>query len=651
MSEGIKQPQSTEGSLGVIALVLVGLGWVVFAAFWAAPGVLIIDGFVYQAMIDSFARQGSFFVTNGIDEYGDGPLWIALMRNVGGQLAPQYPGGWGVIAAPAYLAGGIRGVIVLNAVASALTLPLIWLAARALFSDHRLATTAALIYGLATFAIDYAFGFWPHGVTIFLVTAAIAAVATGWRGTPAAEMRGALIAGLVLGIGVNIRVDALFAAAPICVWLLGVGRRPYGSLGLLLVGLVPGLAVATAINLMKFGIPSPLTYGLSGGATSLGYYAQLAPLMAVGMLTALALGLARVRAALYHPLGLTLAMTGVFMLLLVVPGLREILLKIAGGAWVLVVDFQAHATPAHGMTVLEDGTFLMHGVVKKALLQSLPYAAVILILAPKLWRGPDRAAVTFCILIIGLGILPYAFGTWHGGASTNMRYFLNFVPVLAILTAAALREISVLARDQSAYAMIAILAVGAGSLAYGVWRGYSLDFTFQQTLSNAVVFGITVLSVMTLVTRGRVRGDIATTLRGLVILSLMAAFFSAWYFDFRITQTKRALTVEMTELSRDLPENALVVTYFPVFAGFRLNRPPALTAIGNIFSTEIDATLSALVSRALADGRPVFAQSRVLAEQMVAKGLTEGLTPRYGIDKDREFYELAPPNNTGVVQQ
>ena len=651
MSEAIEQPQSTAGSLGVIALTLVGVGWVVFAVFWAAPGVLIIDGFVYQAMIDSFAGQGSFFVTNGIDEYGAGPLRIALMRDVGGQLAPQYPGGWGIIAAPAYLAGGLRGVIVLNAVASALTLPLIWLAARALFAEHRLATTAALIYGLATFAIDYAFGFWPHGVTTFLVTAAVAAVVTGWRGSPAAELRGALIAGLVLGLGVNIRVDALFAAAPICIWLLGVGRRPYSSLGLLLVGLVPGLAFATAINLVKFGIPSPLTYGLSGGTTSLGYYAQLAPLVAAGALVALALGLARVRVALYRPLGLTLAVISVFMLLLAVPTLREIVLRVAAGAWVLVVDFQAHPTPAYGMTALEDGTFLMHGVVKKALLQSLPYAAAILVLAPRLWRGPDRAAVTFCILFIGLGILPFAFGNWHGGASTNMRYLLNIVPVLAILTAVALGEISILAQGRSAYAMMAIMAVGAGSLAFGAWRGYPLYFTYQQTLSNTAVFGIAVLSVMTLVTRGRVRGDIATTLRGLVVFSLMAAFFSAWYFDSRITQTKRALSAEMAELSSDLPNNALVVTYRPVFGAFRLNRPPALTAIGNIFSTEIDETLSALVERAFADGRPVFAQSRVLAEQMIAGGLTDVLTPRYGIDEDREFYELAPPGNTGVVQQ
>jgi len=125
---------------------------------------------------------------------------------------------------------------------------------------------------------------------------------------------------------------------------------------------------------------------------------------------------------------------------------------------------------------------------------------------------------------------------------------------------------------------------------------------------------------------------------------LIAAFFSAWYFDLRISQTKRALTAEMAELTRDLPENALVVTYHPSSAGFRVNRPPAMTATGNIFSAGIDAAMAALVARALSDGRPVFAQGRTLAEQMVANGVSDAVTPRYGIVPELEFYQLTPTN-------
>ncbi len=648
MSEITEQRLATAGwSIGVFAIALVGFGWVVFAAFWAAPGVHNIDGLVYHAMIDAFARQGSLFVSNGYEEHGTEALKIFLMRDAGGRLAPQYPGGWGIVAAPAYLALGLRGVILLNAVASALTLPLVWLAARALFEDRRLATQAALIYGLATFAVVYAFGVWPHGVTTFLVTAAVAAVVVGWRGTPAAELRGALIAGLVLGLGVNIRVDALFAAAPLGIWLLGAGRRPYAGLGLLLAGLVPGLAIATAINQAKFGIPSPVTYGMSEGGTSVGYDAQLAPLVVAGALAALALGMTRVRAVLFRPAGLTLTAVGGLALLLALPGPREALIRIAEGFWVLVIDFQAHPVPSRGLTVTEDGTIRAYGLVKKALLQSLPYAAAVLVLAPRLWRGPDRAAVVFCALFVGLGIVPFAFSSWHGGMANNMRYFLNLVPVLVILSAAALREIAALAEGRAALAMAAVLAIGGGAIVYGVEQGYPLNFVFQHTLPNAVILGVTGLSVLIFVTQGTMRGGIATTLRGLVALGLLIAFFSAWVFDLQVSQQRRAITAGMVELSRDLPGNALVVTFTPEAAGFRLNRPPALTAQANFMTRKIDAGQTALVARAFAEGRPVFAHGRFLAEQMLAKGAAGALAPRYGIAEDLDLYEMTPPDGVG----
>lgn len=152
------------------------------------------------------------------------------------------------------------------------------------------------------------------------------------------------------------------------------------------------------------------------------------------------------------------------------------------------------------------------------------------------------------------------------------------------------------------------------------------------------------LSVLVLVTRGRVRSDLATTLRGLVVFGLMTAFFSAWYFDLQVSQKQRAITAMMVDLSRDLPENALVATYSAETAGFRLNRPPALTAQADFFSMEVDAGLAALVERALSDGRPVFAQGRTLAEQMVAKGVSDAATPRYGIVPNLEFYQLTPTN-------
>ena len=642
---------------GEIAVALVGLSWVVLAAVWAVPGVLIIDGFVYHAMIDAFARNGSLFVENGLSEYDSSALKLFLMRDVEGQLAPQYPGGWGILAAPAYLAGGLRGVILVNAVASALTLPLIWRTAWALFADRHVAVGAALIWGLATYAVDYAFGFWPHGITTFLVTAAVAAVATGWSGPREAELRGALVAGIALGIGVNIRVDALMPVAPLLGWLLMTGRRPYAAAALLLAGLAPGLVAAAVVNHAKFGIASPITYGASDGRASLAYYADLWPLAAVGAALALALGLDRVRAAVLRPPVLASGGAAALALALAIPETREIVFRIASGFWVLVVDFQAHSRPAWGLAEMADGTMRMHGMVKKALLQSMPYAAAVIVLLPCLWRGPDRAAVAFCALFVGLLLTPFAYGAWHGGMANNMRYFLNFLPVLAILAAATLRHLAAMPAGGRAVAPLAVLGVGGAAILYAAAREYPFEFAFQSTLPNALAAATAAAAGLVLVTRGALRGTFAASLRGLVAFGLLVAFISAWVFDVQIARQLRTRNATMVELTADLPRDALVITFAPAAAGFRVNRPPALTARSYLDENAVYPALGDLVARVFAEGRPVFAQGRHVAAMMVERGLAAGFEPRYGMTENHgyaerfELFEMKPPGERGSGAQ
>lgn len=638
-----ERPAALRPGIGGIAIAFLGFGWVALAALWAVPGVFSLDGFVYHAMIDAFARNGSLFVDNGLGTYDSSALNLSLMREAGDRLAPQYPGGWGILAAPAYLAAGLRGVIVVNALASALTLPLVWIAARALFDDRALATQAALIWGLATFAVDYAFGVWPHAVATCLVTAAVAAVATGWRDGPAAELRGALVAGLALGLGSHARVDALIAAVPLAVWLLTTARRPYGALGLLLLGLAPGLAAAAAINHAKFGTFSPVSYGHAGGKVSLGYYAGLLPLAAAGAALALGLGVARVRAWLLRPAALAATGLGLLAIALAVAPTREALVRVAAGFWVLVVDFQVHSLPARGLEEGPDGTVRVFGLIKKALLQSLPYVAAIPVLMPRLWRGPDRAAIGFCALFVVLSIVPFAFGSWHGGRATNMRYFLNFLPVLAILAAAALREIAAMADGHRLAAPAAVVGIGGAAVLYAAARGYPFDVAFQLTLPNAVAAATAAAAVLVLATRGAPRHTLAAALRGLVAFGLMIAFVSAWVFDVQVTRQVRARNAEIARLTGDLPRDALVVTYAPAAAGFRLNRPPALTAETELSDRAIYPALEALVRRAVAEERPVFVQGRPIAEMMVEKGLADGFAARYGIGERFDLHEMAPP--------
>ncbi|MHA1528175.1 MAG: glycosyltransferase family 39 protein [Alphaproteobacteria bacterium] len=618
----------------------VGVFWVVLAAFWAIPGVFGGDGLIYRAMIDAFLRNGSLLVENGYDFYPSPALAPVNMVVSGGRLVPQYPGGWGILAAPAYLAGGVRGVILVNVVASALTLPLIWLAASALFGDRRVAATAALIYALATFAVDYALAFWPHGITTFLVTAAFAATARGWRGTHHEGLSGLLVAGLAIGLAINIRVDAILAAAAIGAWTMGTARRPYATLGVLVLGLLPGLAAAAAINHAKFGSLSPFSYGRSSGGVSLSSYAELLPVLAVAGIAFLALGLTRIRATAFRPGVQAAIFAAALAAILLLPSLRDLAERIAQGFYVLVIDLQAHPVPGRGVFQQEDGTILMFGTYKKALLQSLPYAVLMVVLAPRLIRGPDRAPLAFCVLFMLAFIAFFSVNTWHGGASNNMRYFLNIVPIMAMLSALALREISNAAGRWPAVAVVAEVALLAAVFAYVSWRGFSLGFAIENTLPIALVMAIALLSVVFLVSRRGVRAVAASALRGLAAVGLVTAFISVWFIDIQVAQNERRINTEMAGLANRLPADALVMTFITSYAGYRLNQPPAMTAKADYATRAFDA---GLVAHAFANGRPVYAQSRRLAEAMVETGAAGAATPMFGIEESKEFFRMAPP--------
>ncbi len=639
--------KSTVAGIGPLLISCVAGLWVFLAVFWVIPAPYTVDDFVYQAAIDAFAQNGGFSVSNGLEAYGPLAPKMAGMRTVEGQLVPQYPSGWTIIAAPAYIIGGIHGVILLNAIASALTLPLVWFTARSLFDDKLLATHAALIWGLATFAVNYALGFWPHSVASFLVTAGLTSIAVGWRGSSRMELLGAATAGLAIGLAITVRVDSILAVGGIVVWQMGVARRPFKALGCFLMGLAPGVGVAALFNHIKFGVLSPVSYGLNEGTSSIPKYEGLLPIIFVVGLAVLALGLRNVRTVVYRPAIQILILAGCAMVILAVPSTRALTVTIVQGLHVLVLDFQAlpvsGGLPAgadpHGIIVNDDGTIFMFGLVKKALLQSIPYSAIVILLMPKLAWGKERAQISFLLLFLVPLLVFFALNTFHGGMASNMRYFLSLLPPLAILSALAFREIKVPSGGVP-ISIAAALFVLATSWYYALAKGYAFHFAFQQTLPNAVIATIAFLSIMVLVTNGRFRALLKNLLSGVAILGLVIATFSAWFFDVLLTRKERAENAWMTELTADLPDDALVVTYSPAKAGYRMNRPPAMTVMANFQTWQVESSLTTLAEDVLASGRPVFIQSSMLAEQMRRRGLRGSSIRRYGIADHLEFYEV-----------
>ncbi|MEM7497328.1 MAG: hypothetical protein AAF371_04970 [Pseudomonadota bacterium] len=602
------------------AIAFIAALWLAGALFVAVPAPFIIDGYIFEAMSDAFARSGTLFLDNGVEEYANPSLAILLTRIIDGNLVPQYPGLWGIVSSPFYGLFGPRGLMLLNAFASIATMALTWRLGQVLFGDEALARNAALLFGLATFAVDYAFGLWPQAFgAMFVAAGLLTAVEATARDAQREPLRAALT-GLILGAALAIRIDILFFLPAIWLWLLGAGRRPYASLALYLVGLLPGLAVASAINQLKFGVFIPITYGNEGGNTALATWMPVLYLGLAGAVASLALGSGPVRAVLFRPAVILGAAAAGLAAALVLPPTRGIALDLATGFWTLVFDFQAIPANAHGARLEDDGVITMFGVVKKALLHSMPYLAACLVLLPRLWRGPDQRALVFCLLVAAFCIGPYSLKTWHGGAANQMRYFLSIMPVLVLLAAAAWREIAPLRREADRTGTLVFLVIAIVAVFVPFLLDVRPGFITQNLLPWALVIALLLLSIavvlppalprrLGLAAWDGVSARLGQALRTTFIVSVATAAVSAWMLDLGISQTERRLNIAVANEVEKLPDDALIITFVAHRLGMRLNAPGALTVQGHHQELTLNADARAMIRRAAAEGRTIVAHS------------------------------------------
>ncbi|HSM69524.1 MAG TPA: glycosyltransferase family 39 protein, partial [Xanthomonadales bacterium] len=405
-----------------MAILLMAAMWLVYGAFFAPAGLFTDDEIIHSAMIDRFATSGSFVIPNGYEDFPTESLRLTFLVPGPHGLVPQYPEGYAILAAPFYLLGGMQGIVFLNTLASVLTLFLTWRMARILFGDERLAASAALIFGLATFAVDYAFAIWPHAVGNAFVAGALYAAVSGLEDEDE-SWRSFMLAGLLIGLGVSIRRDVLIAAPLIGVWLFLFARRPIRATGAFAVPLGLGLMVAAWLNYLKFGDFNPVTYGHSAGDGQMTGVLRYAPyaLLAGGLLL-----LMRWRPA-WHALrgrrGWAAFAFGV-ALILALPATRNLALRVFDGLWVLLVNIEHTANLATHprYQAVGDSHYLYFGTLKKTLVESLPYLPLLLFPLAGLLRGPRRAAHALCLFFPVCWFLVYAPTQLIGGLANNMRY-------------------------------------------------------------------------------------------------------------------------------------------------------------------------------------------------------------------------------------
>lgn len=630
-------------------LALAGLAaiWLAAAAGFASTGPFLLDELIYSTMIERFATSGALTIVNGYANHPSNSLLLKFL--VAGPIGtvPQYPAGYAILAAPFLLAGGFHGVLVMNALASILTLVIIYNLATVLFEDRNLAVNAALIFGFASFATEYALGLWPHATSVFFVALASYLVVSATTAEGPKSLILVALGGLTAALGVTVRVDVLIVAPALAVWLFGATRRPFAMVPAFLLGMCPGLLFSAWLNHLKFGTWAPVTYGHSPGAANFQAYLPLLPVGLIGLVAVASTAHSRVRQVLLGRRGL-LIVGCALAFVLVLPYTRDAGFRLLKGMYVLLVDLQAYPNLEHalGAQPLPGGPVLMFGLLKKALFQSLPYLGFALLPLAMLFQPRQRSALAICFLVPAAWFAPFAYFTWYGGSASNMRYFLPALPFLSILAAFSWKEI--LAQKADRRSLLILAGVLAGMAAFIMVRLWNADpeaafFRAHLVIPDSLLACGAAIALLWIAIPA-LRGPLKWSACSIFAIGLVWAFYSSAIYDTAASQIRRTLVATANAQYSTIEKNAHVVTVEPELFLFHLRRGTGTLAMYEKDWSELDFSL---IDDSLRHGRPVYAHTRPIADAIEkhGDGKTYVVLPRSAEQEDLFTVQRAGPEN------
>ena len=599
---------------------------VLAAGAFLAPGApFIIDGGVYYDMARAMAENGALATAADSGVPGAPPLVRLLSVVHDGAVYPQYPSGYAFIAAPLYAAFGVHGLMLMNALGFALSIWLTYFIALR-FYGAGVARWAAGVFAAATFAPTYAFGIWPHHLSLAFWLGAVACAVIANDAPGKRAFYGMLAAsGLLIGAGFNIRIDVFLAALAVFFWLR-LFARPQDRLAplALLAGMTPGLLAASLLNYEKFGALLPLSYGASKGMASLGIYLPIAAAAGAACAAMWALNVPALASACFSKTRRpwALAASGLVIAAVAVSPLGDMLWRMIKGVYVLVVNLQAHdAYYQAGVERNEYGQLLFWGYPKKALIQSLPWMALVALPAAAAFRLRRFSALGLCALCVAAPICFYALNQWHGGGSYSMRYFLPATPFLAVLAAAGLRELvgdRPVARQTllAAMAGASVLYLGLAEIGKASDRFLTPASLYPQWLIAAALVG----AIGFYLARGGDRARAAAL--HLAIFALAYAATVNLYEEIVHERTRAEQSAIANDISAPLREGSLVVTPMPI-----LLIPAEAGGVSVAAPTTHTAAAAAQAAEAFAAaGRCVYFHNSY-ARDLVAPHLTRGIDP------------------------
>ncbi|MEO0400152.1 MAG: hypothetical protein AAF224_12110 [Pseudomonadota bacterium] len=447
----------------LLSMMIVGLVGVCLAALFSRTGAFTVDEVIYVEMAAAMADEGrlSFqqIKLDGVQSMNGG-YGVPVAD---GRVASRYPSGYAFVAAPFYKAFGVDGLVLMNALSGVACAFLVFRLCAAAGGRGLAPTLAAGMFLIATMAPNYLFSIWPHmlGLTFVLGAALLALRSVGDRHeavSACAAWRGALAAGLLIGFGASVRVDVIFAGFAILFWLrFFVGRAGDRQSFAFVGGVLSGVVFCAVLNHAKFGVFHPFSYQETKGAAVFSQYTLALAFITASLGGSFFIDVPSVAKRLWRAAESRLAVTAnrwavisIFMIAVClavafIPSVQ----KLMSGYLVLLFDLQLHPSIEARGGVERDafGVVQFWGVYKKALLQSLPFAPLVILGVLAYLRGGAATGVRDAIgyhdearradsllwLIAGAYVTFYAINRWHGGLALNLRYFLPVAAILAIL--------------------------------------------------------------------------------------------------------------------------------------------------------------------------------------------------------------------------
>lgn len=515
-SEGVC-PVSARVKKKIALLLFLGIVHVALTALYIVPGYLLIDEIIYHWSVRDLAATGSFEIWNGYEEHPSPELIHPFLSTYRGKLYTQYPEIFPILAVPFYKAVGFYGLFILNSLAFLITNAFCFGTAKRLFGDTDLALNSCLILALATFAWEYSQAAWPHMTSTCFVIGALYLLACAYE---TENRRWALAAaagaGILAGLGPGIRFDTIYLIPSVILPLLLSKRPRIAELSALVIGIMPGLLLCSYFNYLKFEVFSPFVDGHGSQWPS---YLMVCPLLAIPLAWILKM-LRAIDFADSHRRLCAIGIATLLVLTLLAPGIRSLIQNSLHHAYVNTIDIRAFdqeiIRPAMSRSI--GGGVVYLDAQKKALLQSMPFLALLVIPLMNFFRKEDHSGKLFLLLLLpGIYIAAFAYtfipmSTFEGGLCLNLRYFLPAFPPLAILCAYAISNL----RDE-----------------WGV--------SFNRPI--VVVSGLATVLLYALLVE-RLKSDVDDLIFPLLIFPLLVAFFLACVVLVRVSKAHSLVPVD-----------------------------------------------------------------------------------------------------------